>query len=409
MMATNTLDTKDPKVQGPRMVRHTEKAKLLFEENFVNLQDKFVTSCRDIEDIIDSFDSECFDRTYLRKMEDSMNSAYTRFVFASTNLMDFLGNAKTERSYKELDAHVNIYNKYSATVQVFRDTLSQIVLEAVERLSKQFETRSAISASNRSNTSSVAIQKRIKAERQSVRLKFLEEQATLEKQKASAEIDIKLSHEKEAAAIAQAEAVALEQFETGSVINNTRPKTIFDTTSINTERYSRTVEYVKDQASYMRNSISLLTKDVPSHPSYKLNPDALPYQERYMSDTVSRTPLSENVGHELNPNAVPYQGPITQNQNSVLQDMSHFLLKKDFLMHRFSSFDDSATNFTTWKVSFISIVRELKVTPLEELDLLTKWLGPESKKYAVSIRTANIFYPQRGLNLIWDRLENRYG
>jgi hypothetical protein len=83
--------------------------------------------------------------------------------------------------------------------------------------------------------------------------------------------------------------------------------------------------------------------------------------------------------------------------------MSHFLLKKDLLMHRFSSFDDSATNSTTWKVSFISIVREVKVTPLEELDLLTKWLGPESKKYAVSIRTANICDPQRGLNLIWDR------
>jgi hypothetical protein len=69
-----------------------------------------VTACRDIENIIDSFDSECFDRIYLRKMEDSMNSAYKRFALASMNLMDFLGNAKTERSYRELDAHVNIYN-----------------------------------------------------------------------------------------------------------------------------------------------------------------------------------------------------------------------------------------------------------------------------------------------------------
>jgi hypothetical protein len=133
-----------------------------------------------------------------------MNSAYKRFVYTSTNLIDFLGNAKTERSYRELDAHVNIYTKYSDTVQVFRDRLSQIVLEAVERLTEQFEARSAISASNRSNTSSVAIQKRIKAERQSVRLKFLEEQATLEKQRVSSEIDIKLSREREAAAIAQA-------------------------------------------------------------------------------------------------------------------------------------------------------------------------------------------------------------
>jgi hypothetical protein len=202
----------------------------------------------------------------------------------------------------------------------------------------------------------------------------------LEKQKVSAEIDIKLSREKEAVAIAQAEAVALEQFETGSVINSTRPKTVFNTTSVNAERYSRTAEYVKVQASYTRNSISPLKKDVPSHPSY-----------------------------ELNRNAVPYQGPITQNQNSVPQGTSHFLLKKDLLMHRFSSFDDSATNFTTWKVSFINIVRELKIiTPLEELHLLTKWLGPESKKYVLSIRTANICDPQIGLNLVWDPLKNRY-
>ena len=55
---------------------------------------------------------------------------------------------------------------------------------------------------------------------QAARLKFLEEQAVLEKQKLSAEIDIKLSREKEAAADAEVEAVVYEQFETGSVCDS---------------------------------------------------------------------------------------------------------------------------------------------------------------------------------------------
>lgn len=49
------------------------------------------------------------------------------------------------------------------------------------------------------------------------------------------------------------------------------------------------------------------------------------------------------------------------------------------------------------------------MSPIEEVDLLTKWLSPESKKYALSIRSANTFQPERGLSLIWDRLEDRYG
>lgn len=47
--------------------------------------------------------------------------------------------------------------------------------------------------------------------------------------------------------------------------------------------------------------------------------------------------------------------------------------------------------------------------PLEESDLLVKWLGPESSKFAQSIRTSNIGNPSRALTKIWERLEERYG
>ena len=52
---------------------------------------------------------------------------------------------------------------------------------------------------------------------------------------------------------------------------------------------------------------------------------------------------------------------------------------------------------------------ELGVTPFEEIDLLVKWLGPESSKSAKSIRAANAHDPPRGLQRIYDRLQERYG
>lgn len=59
------------------------------------------------------------------------------------------------------------------------------------------------------------------------------------------------------------------------------------------------------------------------------------------------------------------------------------------------------------KTSFKSIAEELGVTPFEEVDLLAKYLGPESTK--LSIRAANASYPDRALKRIWERLDERYG
>lgn len=94
---------------------------------------------------------------------------------------------------------------------------------------------------------------------------------------------------------------------------------------------------------------------------------------------------------------------------TVVSDLTRFLLKKDLLFSRFSHFNDKPETFTTWKTSFKGITEELQVTPFEEMDLLVKFLGPESSKFAASIRTANTTYPKRGLERIWSRLQERYG
>ena len=51
----------------------------------------------------------------------------------------------------------------------------------------------------------------------------------------------------------------------------------------------------------------------------------------------------------------------TENQN-VVNDLTKFLLKKDFLFSRFSNFNDQPETFATWKASVNEITEELHVT-----------------------------------------------
>ena len=73
------------------------------------------------------------------------------------------------------------------------------------------------------------------------------------------------------------------------------------------------------------------------------------------------------------------------------------------------NFDDKPESYESWRASLQNATRELGVTPFEEIDLLVKWLRPESSKFAKSIRAANAHDPPRGLQRIYDRLQEHYG
>ena len=72
-------------------------------------------------------------------------------------------------------------------------------------------------------------------------------------------------------------------------------------------------------------------------------------------------------------------------------------------------FNDRPENHWAWKSSFLRSTRDLNLTPGEELDLLSKWLGPESSEHAMRIRSVHIHNPTAGLKMVWERLEETYG
>ena len=54
-------------------------------------------------------------------------------------------------------------------------------------------------------------------------------------------------------------------------------------------------------------------------------------------------------------------------------------------------------------------MEDLQATATEELDLMTKWLGPESSKLVASLRSANSKNAQKAIECMWVRLDERYG
>lgn len=117
----------------------------------------------------------------------------------------------------------------------------------------------------------------------------------------------------------------------------------------------------------------------------------------------------------LNPHAQPYvpsahhSSPSVTDQGAQVTDVTRFLLRKDLLFSRLTNFNDRPESYSAWKHSFSCVVNELQVMDSEQMDLLIKYLGPESKKHAISIRTSNIFNIPRGLQRLWERLDERYG
>ncbi|KAL4000683.1 acetylcholinesterase [Sarotherodon galilaeus] len=141
------------------------------------------------------------------------------------------------------------------------------------------------------------------------------------------------------------------------------------------------------------------------------------YQNEQSKQPVMYTPLcpkQEPVQYSF----MPQDGAERRLQRDVSPQTLHDALQ---LQHRLSSnnnadpiarlskFDDKPENYLSWKATFQSTVRDLGLKATEEINLLIKWLGPESSEHAKRLKAVNIKHPPAGLNMIWLRLEECYG
>lgn len=115
------------------------------------------------------------------------------------------------------------------------------------------------------------------------------------------------------------------------------------------------------------------------------------------------------LDNRLNPTEFVPEETVPEAQERSISVLMKYIMNKDLLLSRLSDFDDRAEGYYSWKNSFYNIKNELDVTATEEIDLLMRYLGPESKRQAVSIRVANSHNDKEALVKIWRRLDERFG
>ena len=123
-------------------------------------------------------------------------------------------------------------------------------------------------------------------------------------------------------------------------------------------------------------------------------------------------PKAQHHSTSIHPNpSIPKQNVRDVNNtyhNPIHSDFTKFVMRKELSLSRLSKFDDNPEHYRVWKDGFSKVVEELEVCCEEEMDLLIKYLGPESRRWALNIRSSNVDNPGRGRDRIWARLDDRF-
>ena len=90
-------------------------------------------------------------------------------------------------------------------------------------------------------------------------------------------------------------------------------------------------------------------------------------------------------------------------------DISSYMLRKDLALSSLTTFNDRPESYPLWKTTFKSVVAGLKISKMEEINLLLKYLGQESGAFAKSIMNSSIHDLNGGLSKIWVRLDEMFG
>lgn len=100
--------------------------------------------------------------------------------------------------------------------------------------------------------------------------------------------------------------------------------------------------------------------------------------------------------------------PVYEAHNTTTE-LARFLARSQLVTGGMNKYDDRPENYLSWKSTFLGTIEGLGLTINEEIDLMIKWLGPESSEQARRIKAVNVHHPSQGLKMIWSRIEECYG
>lgn len=108
------------------------------------------------------------------------------------------------------------------------------------------------------------------------------------------------------------------------------------------------------------------------------------------------------------PSYVPVYASSNPSVTPETEHLARYLARRDLVSTSLYRFDDKPENYLAWQSSFSNATTGLGLTSTEMLDLLIKWLGPESVKHIKRIRSVHVGNPDVALKKAWDRLQECY-
>ena len=336
----------------------------------------------------------------LNELEKELNKLFSTYKKLIQDYIAYLLRVSTQDS---LLVSQKFQSQFINSLKVYTDFNNR--LKDLKGMHKETSLASSGSHTTSSRISSVLAVKQAALEAAKVRTEYAARENALKKEKAQiieqqaiaeaarvrrkeeleADIDF-LNQEKELAACA-AETQALETRSNKSVSQGIKSLPVDDP-------LERVEQFVEKQNALKNEVIEITsTESSTSYITVK--------EENYKDHEDVPTTVVKSENQVVKPR--------NEFSESCAADFTKFLLRKDLTLSRLYQFNDKPESFRVWKCSFNEVVKELGVTPSEEVDLLIKWLGPESKKQALSIRSCYSYNPQKALEKVWERLEDRYG
>lgn len=368
----------------------TEKGLALFEEEYGRRFNRVEQAWKVIESLIDKVPTMDTDHELIT-VQQNIETSSQKYDELSNDLILYCDRTNINQSI-DCARSLKLVNQGRRILieTAMRQVTSRVQQIKLEEMTHASSTHS-VSSSQRSGASSVRTIK-AKAEAARVRLKYIEmgadlkkkqalmefNEAKLKKEKSDLAIDMEVLEQKCEVEATEAEIGVMEAESSGSQALS------IDSVLAKSEQIDpkvRTQDFVRQDNDIRINDGQ---KEVTSVP---LNPKAHEFQFNVSQENC--TQVVEN--------------------NSAVSELTRFLLKKDMLLSRLTHFNDTPENYRIWKFSFKNVMNELDATDVEEMDLLQKWTGPESRRHVNSVKAANIANPALAVKRIWQRLEDRYG
>nr|XP_027232694.1 uncharacterized protein LOC113824146 [Penaeus vannamei] len=334
------LDPDETRPSGARIRTLTEKG----EELYISTTTKYLDQLSQVQCTV----------------EDLMLRCVNQFL-------EYLSRTNTEESRKD-------YMKYKAK----SDVIIRDIKKELEYLDKRYaveevksECSEKLSAKSvAESVSAMLLSKRIQAEATKVKLESALKEAEIKKRKAKlqceeaeieAELELCVSRRNAQLAEVEYRVVCEESSDKLSSISGRIP-------GVQLQQKVLSQELLQQEAADSLSRVKQYVEDQNKVPEFDLNPSL----EQAMP--VIQPLRSQPSDAKANPVS-----------NSCCGELSRFLLKKELSLARFSPFDDRPESYVPWKTTFQQTIQDLHVTSLEEVDLLLRWLGPESSKFAQSI------------------------